>query len=131
MEGERHPSIIGENAMTLLGGYIPAIGPKLKTKSEALLTAKEYVKAIGDLVDCSGQLYRVMFSRQTDGMYMMLIKGSGATLNILHNLDELTIKRFQKSFSNNIFIITCFFEENENLECLALTDGMGAVLYVP
>jgi hypothetical protein len=121
----------GEIAMTLLGEDIPAIGPRLKTRTEAVTAVKKYVKDIENLVRNADQPYRVVFSRQPDGRYTLVIKGSGITLDILHNLDELTMKRFQRSFKNKIFIITCFSEEGENLECLALTEGMGAVLYIP
>lgn len=121
----------GEIAMAFLGEDIPAIGPRLKTKPEAVSVVKKYVSAIEGMVKCAGQPYRVMFSRQPDGRYALMIKGSGEPLKIMHNLDELTVKRFQRSFKNRIFIITSFFEEGDRLECLALTEGMGAVLYSP
>lgn len=122
----------GEITMALLGEDIPAIGPRLKTRQEAVSVVKKYVRSIEDMVKCSDRPYRVMFSRQPDGRYVLLIKGSGEeSLEILRNLDELTVKRFQRSFKNRLFIITSFFEEGDRLECLALTEGMGAVLYVP
>lgn len=121
----------GEIALTLLGEDIPAIGPRHKTRLEAVLAVKKHVTAIEGLIRYTAQPYRVMFSRQPDGRYMMIIKGSGEALEILHNLDELTVKRFKRSFKNRMFIITSFFEEGGRLECLALTEGMGAVLYIP
>lgn len=121
----------GEIAMALLGEDIPAIGPRLKTRLEAVSAVKKYVSAIEGLVKCTGHPYRVVFSRQPDGRYVLLIKGAGEKIEILHNLDELTVKRFQRSFKKRLFIITSFFEEGDRLECLALTEGMGAVLYSP
>lgn len=129
---EKYPGLEpGEVAMALLGKDIPAIGPRLKTRLEAVTAVQKYVSAIEGLVKCTGRPYRVMFSRQPDGRYVLLIKGSGETLEILQNLDELTVKRFQRSFRKRLFIITSFFEEGDRLECLALTEGMGAVLYSP
>ncbi|MCL6478803.1 MAG: hypothetical protein K6T65_10340 [Peptococcaceae bacterium] len=120
----------GEIAMALLGEDIPAIGPRLKTRTEAVTAVKKYVSAIEGMVKCMKPC-RVMFLRQPDGRYILLIKGSTETLEVLRDLDELTVKRFQKSFKNRMFIITSFYEEGDCLECLALTEGMGAVLYVP
>ncbi len=120
-----------EITMTLLGEDIPAIGPRLKTRNEAVSVVKRHLSAIEGLVKGSDRPYKAMFLRQPDGRYVLLIKGSGKTLEILRGLDELTVKRFQRSFKNRFFIITGFFEEEGRLECLALTEGMGAVLYVP
>lgn len=129
-EKQQHPGS-GEITMTLLGEDIPAIGPRFKSRPEALSVVKRYVSDIEGMVKASNQPYRVMFLKQQDGRYVLQIKGSGEPLEILHNLDELTVKRFQRSFKSRMFIITSFFEEGERLECLALTEGMGAVLYVP
>ncbi|KJR99979.1 MAG: hypothetical protein VR68_07375 [Peptococcaceae bacterium BRH_c4a] len=128
---EENPVRDGEIAMALLGKDIPAIGPRLKTKRDAMLAVKEFVRDIEELVKGSDQPYRVMFLRQPDGRYMMVIKGVGDTLELLHNFDEITVKRFQRSFKKRLFIITGFFEEGNDLECLALTEGLGAVMYVP
>lgn len=121
----------GEIAMALLGKDIPAVGPRLKTRSEAMLAVKKYVTAIEELVKCSEVPYRVMFLRQPDGRYTMAVKGSGEALELLPNFDELTVKRFQRFFKKKLFILTTFFEEEDQLECLALTEGLGAVMYVP
>ncbi|MFZ5642764.1 MAG: hypothetical protein ACOY46_04130 [Bacillota bacterium] len=121
----------GEIALAFLGGDIPAIGPMMKTKTDALSAVKKYVSEIEGLAKFTDKSYRVTFSRQDDGRYIMMIKGAGKTLELLHNFDELTMKRFQRSFKKRMFILTSFFEEGENLECMALTDGLGAVMYVP
>jgi len=121
----------GEIAMALLGEDIPAVGPRMKTRTDAMSAVKNYVSAIEGLVKFTEKPYRVMFSRQSDGRYMMVIKGSGNTLELMHNFDQLTMKRFQRSFKKGMFIITSFFEEGGNLECMALTEGLGAVMYVP
>lgn len=121
----------GEIAMALLGKDIPAVGPRLKTRTEAMLEVKKYVGAIEELVKCSEVPYRVMFLRQPDGRYTMAVKGSGDVLELLPNFDEVTVKRFQRFFKKKLFILTTFFEEGDQLECLALTEGMGAVMYAP
>lgn len=127
-----HPvSGLGEITMTLLGDDIPAIGPKLKTRQEALSTVNKYVRSIERMVEKSHRPYKVMFVKQKDGRYALQIRSSGEALEILQNLDELTVRRFQKSFKSRLFIITSFCEQGDQLECLALTEGMGAVLYIP
>jgi len=50
------------------------------------------------------------------------------SLEALHNLDELLLKRFQKVFQG-LFILNCFYETGDRLKCLTVTDGLGAVLY--
>lgn len=120
-----------EVAMALLGEDIPAIGPRLKNRAEAIKTVRRYMGAIERMVKGPGVLpYKVMFVRQPDGRYKLVIRGPALGLEI-NNVDELMVKRFQKSFKKGLFIITSFFEENERLECLALTEGLGAVLYSP
>jgi len=43
---ENNPGRAGEIAMALLGKDIPAIGPRLKSKTDAMLAVKEFVRAI-------------------------------------------------------------------------------------
>ncbi|MFZ5595757.1 MAG: hypothetical protein ACOY31_01940 [Bacillota bacterium] len=129
---ERCPdSEAGEITLTFLGKDIPAVGPRMKTRCEAILAVKGYVSAIEDMVSYTGYPYRVMFLKQSDGRYMMVIKGAVSRLELMYNFDELTIKRLQRSFRSKMFILTGFFGEGDNPECLALTDGMGAVMYAP
>jgi len=77
---ENNPGRAGEIAMALLGKDIPAIGPRLKSKTDAMLAVKEFVRAIEGLLKGSNQPYRVMFLRQSDGRYMMVIKGHPRTI---------------------------------------------------
>lgn len=120
-----------EVAMALLGEDIPAIGPRLQNRAEAIQTVRRYMNTIERMVNGSGVLpYRVLFVRQPDGRYTLVVKGPVTSLKI-DNMDELMIKRFQKAFKKRLFILTCFFEDNDKLECLALTEGLGAVLYSP
>ena len=120
-----------EVAMALLGEGIPAIGPRLNNRAEAIKTVRRYMGAIERMVKDPGMLpYTVIFARQSDGRYKLVIKGPVLALEI-NNVDELMVKRFQKSFIKGLFIITSFFEDHERLECLALTEGLGAVLYSP
>lgn len=121
-----------EVALALLGEDIPAIGPRVKNKNEAIKVVRWYIRAI-DLMtkNTRRSSCRVMFVRQPDGRYTLLIKGATVALETLCNLDEVMLQRFRKAFKRNLFILTCFFEEEGKLECLALTEGLGAVLYTP
>jgi len=113
---------------------IPAIGPRLPSKEDALKVAGSYLRLIEKLSKekkgnprCS-----IRFLRQADGRYTLVLKGSGMALETLSNLDELMLQRFKRGLKNKLFILTCFFEDKEGtVVCLALTEGVGAVLYSP
>lgn len=118
----------GMIALVMLG-EVPAIGPSFWKKEEARGSAQLLLKKI----DCFLQEahlhpYRIMFRRQVDGCYTLVIKSGTVAVDILANMDELLLKRFQKVF-RHLFILTCFYERNGKLECLAVTEGLGAVLY--
>lgn len=113
---------------------IPAIGPRLPSKEDALKVAGSYLSLIDKLSKkkkgnprCS-----IRFLRQADGRYTLVLKGSDMALETLSNLDELMLQRFKRGLKNKLFILTCFFEDKEGtVVCLALTEGVGAVLYSP
>ncbi len=113
---------------------IPAIGPRLPSKEDALKVAESYIQLIDKLArgkkgnpHCS-----ISFLKQTDGLYTLILRGSGMALETLSNLDELMLLRFKKGLKSKLFILTCFFDgQDGNVVCLALTEGVGAVLYSP
>ncbi|WP_347489623.1 hypothetical protein [Desulfoscipio sp. XC116] len=113
---------------------IPAIGPRLPSKEDALKVAESYLRLIDKLARekkgnprCS-----ISFLKQTDGLYTLILRGSGMALETLSNLDELMLQRFKKGLKNKLFILTCFFDDQDGkVACLALTEGVGAVLYSP
>jgi len=120
-------------ALTFLND-IPAIGPRQPSKDDAINVAKSYLSLINKLTREKKRNPRcsIRFLRQTDGMYTLVIKGSGMALETLSNLDELMLQRFRRGLKKNLFILTCFFDDQDgNIACLALTEGMGAVLYSP
>jgi hypothetical protein len=120
-------------ALTFLND-IPAIGPRLTSKDDALTVAKSYLGLIENLTRgkrgnprCS-----LRFWRQADGRYTLIIRGPEMALETLCNLDELMLQRFKRGLKRNLFILTCFFDDqNGKVACLALTEGLGAVLYSP
>ena len=67
--------------------------------------------------------------RRTDGIPCH--GGSRQLIGKLQDLDELFMKRFLKGFKKKLFILTCFVEGVDGLECLVLTEGLGAVFYAP
>lgn len=113
---------------------IPAIGPRLPSKEDALKVAESYLRLIDKLSRekkgnprCS-----ISFLKQTDGLYTLILRGSGMALETLCNLDELMLQRFKRGLKNKLFILTCFFDGPDGkVMCLALTEGVGAVLYSP
>ncbi|MCL6446538.1 MAG: hypothetical protein K6U04_00040 [Armatimonadetes bacterium] len=118
----------GKIALVMLG-EVPAIGPSFRRKEEARWNAQGLLKKIDHfLQEAHLHPYRVMFQRQADGCSTLVIKSGTAAVEILANMDELLLKRFQKVF-RNLFILTCFYEGDGKLECLAVTEGLGAVLY--
>lgn len=124
--------VSGDVALTFLGENIPAIGPRFKNRDEALKAARKYIDGINQLAgDTKKKPVQIDFKKQPDGRYSLLVKDSLQTVGKLCNLDELLLKRFQKGLKKKLFILTCFVEGDEGLECLVLTEGLGAVFYAP
>lgn len=113
---------------------IPAIGPRLTNKDEALTVARSYLRLIENLTRGKRANPRcsLRFWKQTDGRYTIIIRGPEMALETISNLDELMLQRFKRGLKINLFILTCFFEDHSGkVTCLALTEGLGAVLYSP
>lgn len=118
----------GKVALILLG-EVPVVGPQIAGREKAVRIAQKLFKEIDKLMAGSpAGPYQIIFKNKGCGRYDLVIKSSKSSLDVLHDLDELWIKRFRKIF-HGIFILSCFYEKNDNLECLAVTDGLGAVLY--
>ncbi len=128
-----YPSFFsGEIALTFLGDNIPAIGPKFTNREEALLTARRYLQGINQMAGGTRHnTLKIAFKRQADGRYSLVMEGSRQLIGKLQDLDELFMKRFLKGFKKKLFILTCFVEGVDGLECLVLTEGLGAVFYAP
>ncbi len=121
-------SCAGELALVMLG-EVPAIGPRFRQKEEAVRKMSLLLKAIDGLLgEAHLSPYQIMFRRQADGCYTLVIKSGEVAVDLLSDLDELLLKRFRKVF-RSLFILTCFYEADGKLECLAVTEGLGAVLY--
>lgn len=120
----------GKVALVLLG-EVPVVGPQLGGREKAVRVAQRLFKEIDGLMAGSyAGPYQIIFKHRGSGHYDLVVKSKSSklSLEVLHDLDELWIKRFRKIF-HGIFILSCFYEKNDNLECLAVTDGLGAVLY--
>lgn len=126
------PIVSGDMAMTFLCENIPAIGPTFKNREEAVRKARQYLEGIDK---SAGELretpVKIEIKKQADGRYSILVEGFQHTMGRLHNIDELFLKRFCKGLKKRMFILTCFVEKVDELECLVLTEGLGAVLYAP
>jgi hypothetical protein len=126
------PFFAGEIALTFLGDNIPAIGPRFADREEAVRTARRYLKEISQMAGGAGaEPLSIAFKRQGDGRYSLIMEGSRQLIGKLQDLDELLMKRFFKGLKKKLFILTCFVEGVDGLECLVLTEGLGAVLYAP
>lgn len=124
--------ISGEIALTFLGENIPAIGPRFNDREEAVRVARNYLKGINELAGGNRETpVQIALNRQADGRYSLLVEGAGQTVGKLGNIDELLLRRFRKGLKKKLFILTCFFEGKDGLECLVLTEGLGAVFYAP
>lgn len=126
------PIVSGDMAMTFLCENIPAIGPTFKDREEAVRKARQYLEGIdksaGELRETPVQ---IEIKKQADGRYSIMVEGFQHTMGKLFNIDELFLKRFCKGLKKRMFILTCFVEKVDELECLVLTEGLGAVLYAP
>ncbi len=113
---------------------IPAIGPLLPSREDALKVIKIYLGLIEKLTRGKKEYQKcsLRFIKQKDGRFTLVVRGQGMAIETLSNLDELTLQRFKRGLKGNMFILTCFFERpGGNPVCLALSEGMGAVLYSP
>ncbi len=124
--------VSGDMALTFLCENIPAIGPRFKDREEAVKKARQYLEWINKSAAglCETPV-RIEIKRQADGRYSIVVEGYQHTLGKLLNIDELFLRRFCKGLKSEMFILTCFVEKVDELECLVLTEGLGAVLYAP
>jgi len=124
--------ISGDVALAFLGEDIPAIGPKYKDRGDAMRAAQQYLERINELSGHDQNIpFQIVLNRQADGRYSLAIDSSHQIVSTLNNLDELLVKRFRKGLKRKLFILTCFVEGVDGLECLVLTEGLGAVFYAP
>jgi len=118
----------GSIALVLLG-EVPALGPFFKKKEEAICASRPLLQKIDRLIGTGCvHPYQITFKWQMNRCYTLVIKSRAITVNVLFDIDELLLRRFQKVF-RSLFILTCFYGFAENPECLAVTEGLGAVLY--
>ena len=126
------PIVSGDIALTFLGENIPVIGPRFKNRDEAIKTARHYLEGIRELTGLTRKTpVNIEIKKQKDGRFSLVMEGICQTWGELYNLDELFLKRFCKGLKKKLFILTCFVEEIDGLECLVLTEGLGAVFYAP
>jgi len=112
--------------LAFLNEEIYAIGPRLKNRDDA----RAYIGNI--LSELSGNPReggRLLLLRDDAGHHALVLEGSTGRRH-LARLDEFTLHRLKRSMGRRFVILTGFVESADgNLECLALTDGLGAVLY--
>lgn len=124
--------VSGDVALTFLGENIPAIGPRFKSREEAVKVARRYLEGINESAGGTRETpVQITLKKQADGRYSLVVEGSRQMVGRLNNLDELLLKRFRKGLKKKLFILTCFVEGADGLECLVLTEGLGAVFYAP
>lgn len=120
--------VVGSSEVFLacMDDEIFAIGPRLKSREDAL----EYIGAVvAGLSAPLPERGRLLFVKGEGGCYTLVLDGAGGRLH-LADLDQLTLRRLQRILGRRFVILTGFIEKPDGqLECLALTDGLGAVLY--
>jgi len=124
--------VSGDVALAFLGEDIPAIGPRFKNREDAVKVSRQYLERISRLSGVGRSVtFQIVLNEQADGRYSLIVDVSGQMVSRLSNLDELLVKRFRKGLKKKLFILTSFFDGVEGLECLVLTEGLGAVFYAP
>jgi len=124
--------VSGDIALTFLGENIPVIGPRFKNREEAIKVARHYLEEIEEMKGMTRKTpVKIEIKKQADGRFSLMVEGFRHTWGELYNLDELFLKRFCKGLKKKLFILSCFVEEVDGLECLVLTEGLGAVFYAP
>lgn len=124
--------VSGDVALAFLGEDIPAIGPSFNNREDAMKAAQQYLEKINELSGHDqNSPFQIVLNKQADGRYSLVVDSSQQMVSTLNNLDELLVKRFRKGLKKKLFILTCFVEGVDGLECLVLTEGLGAVFYAP
>lgn len=124
--------VSGDIALTFLGENIPVIGPRFKNREEAIKVARHYLEEIEEMKGMTRKTpVKIEIKKQADGRFSLMVEGFRHAWGELYNLDELFLKRFCKGLKKKLFILSCFVEEVDGLECLVLTEGLGAVFYAP
>jgi Txe/YoeB family toxin of Txe-Axe toxin-antitoxin module len=124
--------VSGDVALAFLGEDIPAIGPMFKNRGDAMKAAQKYLERINELSGNDQNIpFQIVLNKQADGRYSLVVDSSHQMVSTLNNLDELLVMRFRKGLKKKLFILTCFVEGVDGMECLVLTEGLGAVFYAP
>jgi len=124
--------VSGDVALAFLGEDIPAIGPSFSNREDAMKAAQQYLEKINELSGHDqNSPFQIVLNKQADGRYSLVVDSSQQMVSTLNNLDELLVKRFRKGLKKKLFILTCFVKGADGLECLVLTEGLGAVFYAP
>ncbi|MDD4335103.1 MAG: hypothetical protein PHY77_05810 [Desulfotomaculaceae bacterium] len=122
----------GDMVLTFLCDNIPVIGPRFKNREEAVKKARQYLAGIDKTAGWRRETPVIIeIKRQDDGQYSIMVEGFQHSKGKLFIIDELFLKRFCRGLKKKMFILTCFVEKVDELECLVLTEGLGAVLYAP
>ncbi len=124
--------VSGDVVLTFLGENIPVIGPRFKSRRQALKVARDSMEEISKLTGEGKETpVQIVLKKQPDGRYSLAIECLCKILGELGNLDELFLKRFYNGLKKKLFIWTYFVEEAGDVECLVVTEGLGAVFYAP
>lgn len=121
---------MGEIVLVMLGGRLPAVGPRLGSREEAVEVARRLKREIDALLSAS-RSFQLLIVRRPNLRYTVLLRGNGRTLEILQDMDELLLWRFKKAFRRGYFVLTTFFPGEGSTECLAVAEGLGAIIFLP
>lgn len=119
-----------EIVLVMLGGRLPAVGPRLGSREEAVEMARRYVREVDALLSAA-RSFQMLIVRRPNLRYTVLLRGNGHTLEILRDMDELLLWRLKKAFRRGFFVLTTFFQGEEKTECLAVAEGLGAIIFLP
>lgn len=120
-------------ALAFLGDDIPALGPKLSGHEQAVTVVRHYARIVEEIKPAAkNNSLRVTFHRQRDGRYTLIIRSAKLHWQVMRNIDELMLWRLKKAFRRHLVVLTSFYySTDKGLQCLALTDGLGVVLWAP
>lgn len=113
-----------EITLVMLGGKIPAIGPRVNTRRDAVRMASRYMETIDQMVSRSSS-YQIILLRQSDGRYTLLLQGKGLTVELFKNMDELLFWRFRKAFSRGVVYPNCIFSGGRGVRMPGSNRGFG------
>jgi hypothetical protein len=111
---------------------IPILGGIFEDSLEAQYRVLQYLEIATETPTEKANSPEVILSsvRQSNGLYHIEIKLKENIIDNLNNIDELSLKKFNKSFAQKrYFILSAFYKAKDDIDSVLINQGLGIVIY--